>query len=588
MQKFSVVSLAIATIAILTSPTFADPMPNLVRLPGHIPASVAEGAQPVERVQSSLPIRLAITLPLRNEPQLDSLLTQLYDRDSPLYGQYLSSEEFTQKFGPTQKDYDAVRTFAVAHGLTVTATHSNRAVLDVSGPASTVENTFGLHLLNYQDATGRAFYAPDSEPAVPASLANVVSGVVGLDNAETWKPNAHFRPLTGPGIVSPNNVGTGPGAGLDPQDLRYELIYGLQGGINETMGLFELDGYNASDINAYENYYSSTIGRAQLIGNNYVPLQNVLIDGFSGKPSNTNGSVEVTLDIELMIAVAGDSLKLMVYEAPNSTSGVVDTYNRIASDNAAKEISSSWGLAEQYASASTRNSENNAFKQMAAQGQSMFVASGDDGAYANGSSLSVQDPASQPYVTSVGGTELQFVSGQGYKQTTWTGSMSGITSNNGGSGGGISTIWPLPSYQQGIANSANHASTTMRNVPDVSFVASPNSEYSIYYNGGFGLAYGTSCASPVWAAYTTNVNFDRLNLFPASPSKARLGLMNPALYKIGKNPQNAPTPGDPYYYDVADGSNNLYYPAVPGYDLATGWGAIGFDGTQLSNALVAY
>src|SRR5262249_33656501 len=145
----------------------------------------------------------------------------------------------------------------------------------------------------------------------------------------------------------------------------YSLSGTTLNGSGQTLGLFELDGYTASDVTNYENFFSLP----------HVTLQNVLVDGFSGIPSGGGGSAEVTLDIELQIALAPGATRILVYEGPNSTAGVVDTYNRIATDNLAKQISTSWGLPESSNSATVRNSENTIFQQMAAQGQSIFAAS---------------------------------------------------------------------------------------------------------------------------------------------------------------------------------------------------------------------
>jgi kumamolisin len=550
-----------AAVAItLAAPVSAQSGPY-VRLPGHFPASVYR-ARVVGRLQPQDPIALAIALPLHHERELQSLLGRLYDPADPGYGHFLTSEEFTSRFSPSPEDYRAVKALAEASGLRVTAEHANRLVLDVEGPAAAVESAFRLHLLRYQDPGGRTFRAPDAEPSVPKALAGVISGVIGLDNAAIWQ--THNRPMADASAsVSPLQVGSGPGGALTPSDIRsaYNLSTVTEKGTGQTLALFELDGYAASDIHTYESYF----------GLPAVPLQNVLVDGYSGAAGS--GAGEVTLDIELMIAVAPGASKIVVYEGPNSGSGVVDTYNRIASDNAAKEISTSWGLAEGSTGAATRNAENTAFQQMAAQGQSIYAASGDSGAYDNGSSLSVDDPASQPYMVGVGGTRLT-TSGAGgawSSETTWNG---GSTSKSGG-GGGISTVWSMPSWQSGVVSSASKGSTTMRNVPDVSLDADPYSGYSVYF-GSWQIYGGTSCAAPLWAAYTALVNQRR-----AANGTSPLGFANPAIYQVGKGGRYTTD-----FHDIADGSTNLYYPAVTGYDDATGWGT--FNGANLLADLAPY
>lgn len=541
----------------------ASAAPAFRALLGQIPSAVTQ-AQAVAALDSSRTISLALTLPLRRQDELADLLRGLADPNDARYGQFLTPQQFADRFSPTQADYDRVAAYARSVGLTVVATHPNRTVLDVAAPAGQAERAFGLHLLVYQSRQdGRYFYAPDSEPRLPTALAAVVTGVVGLDNAARWRPHLRVRPT--PALspfldpyVLPMAIGSGPGGGLTPSDIKnaYNLAGVSQTGAGQTLALFELDGYKASDITAYESYF----------GLPAIPLQNVLVDGYSGAAGS--GAGEVTLDIELQAALAPGATKIIVYEGPNSNTGVVDTYNRIATDNLAKSISTSWGEPENSAPASVRNSESAAFQQMAAQGQSIFAASGDSGAYDNGSSLSVDDPASQPYMTGVGGTALT-TSGAGgaySSEKTWNGGSVA----SGGGGGGISAVWPIPSYQSVVAGSAaSKGSTTMRNVPDVSLNADPNTGYAIYFGGKWVVYGGTSCAAPLWAAFTALVNQQR-----AANGLGTLGFANPPIYAAAQGANYAAD-----FHDIADGSTNLFYPAVMGYDDATGWGT--FNGANL-------
>ncbi len=531
-------------------------------LTGHIPDAVRQ-AQAVSSLDSSLTLPLVLTLPLRHRAELADLLRGQADPSDARYGQFLTPQQFADRFSPTQADYDRAIAYAKSVGLTVVATHPNRTVLDVSAPAGQAERAFGLHLLVYQSGQdGRFFFAPDAEPRIPSALAAVVSGVVGLDNAAQWQP--HFRLRPEPAIspfldpsALPLQTGSGPGGGLAPSDIKkaYNLAGVSQTGSGQTLGLFELDGYKSSDITAYETKF----------GQPAVPLQNILVDGYSGAAGS--GAGEVTLDIELQAALAPSATKIVVYEGPNSNTGVVDTYNKIATDNLAKQISTSWGEPENAASASVRNSENAAFQQMASQGQSIFAAAGDSGAYDDKSTLSVDDPASQPYMTGVGGTALTTAGAGGAysSEKTWNGGSVA----NGGGGGGISTVWPIPSYQSGVVSAASKGSTTMRNVPDVSLDADPNTGYAIYSGGAWVVYGGTSCAAPLWAAFTALVNQQR-----AANGLGTLGFANTPIYAAAKGANYAAD-----FHDIADGSTNLYYPAVAGYDDATGWGT--FNGANL-------
>ena len=511
------------------------------------------------------------------------------DPASPSYGKYLASDEFTQKYSPTTTEYNKVISFAQENGLKVTETSGNHTILDVTGPASAVESAFNIRLSNYRSRTGRLFYAPNVDPSVPSELAGVISGVIGLDDAAEVKPNFIVPQIASPS-QSAQQVGTGPGNGLSPGNIQriYDVTPNLVS--SESLGLVELDGYNVSDINAYLGYYQN---QPNELPTPYTPvmLQNVLVDGFSGRPTISINAEEVTLDIELQLALSPYAKKIIVYEGPTTPVGLADVCNRIAKDNQAKEISCSWAYIERQQSSSVLNSENNSFMQMAAQGQSMFVASGDRGAYGDGSTLSVEDPSSQPYVTSVGGTTLHYHydGSVSYTESTWMGTFANIPYNGGGSGGGISSVWRLPSYQNGVVSAASLGSASMRNIPDVSLNADPNTGYSIYYGGQWTVIGGTSCAAPLWAAYVANVNANRVAGYTfLGGVKPRLGFINPVLYKIGQgahyttfNPS-----GGPDFNDIADGSNNLYYPAIVGYDLATGWGS--FNGRQMYSDLESY
>jgi subtilase family serine protease len=555
-MSFGVLLLAFCVgVGDTAAPALQRRASSAVRLQGHVPLEVLKTARWKGQLSPSATISMVIALPLRNQPELRELLAGLYDPADPQYGQYLTPQEFTDRFGPTQADYDLMASYVRSQGLTVTGTHSNRLLLNISGSAQTVEAAFALQMQSYQEQDGREFYAPDIDPQVPEFIASRIVGVIGLDNAAVRHAHSHFSPVRQM-ARTPLQIGSGPGGALTPSDIAsaYNLVGMAADGTGQTLGLFELDGYADGDIAAYESYFNLP----------EVPLKNVLVDGFSGLPKS--GASEVTLDIELQIALAPGASQIIVYEGPNTDPGVLDTYNRIATDNSAQQISTSWGESENRSSSALLSGENSIFQEMAAQGQSIFAASGDSGAYDKGSTLSVEDPASQPFITGTGGTQLFVAQNKSYDhETTWN--ESGL--NRGSSGGGISAIWSIPSYQQGVVSASSMVSSVMRNVPDVSLNADPTTGYSIYYKGGWHIFGGTSCAAPLWAAFAALVNQQR-----ATNGQGLLGFANPAIYQIGA--------GANYnldFHDIADGSTNLYYPSVTGYDAATGWGS--FNGAGL-------
>jgi kumamolisin len=282
---------------------------------------------------------------------------------------------------------------------------------------------------------------------------------------------------------------------------------------------------------------------------------------------------EVVLDIEMMVGLAPKASKIVVYEGPNSSAGVIDTYAKIASDNTAQQISSSWGEAEDQAAAADMKSENTVFKQMVAQGQTLYSASGDSGADDDGSKLSVDDPSGQPYVIAVGGTTMTIGSNGAFQsETTWN----ELAGGEGASGGGISTVWSLPSWQKNAATADKQASKTMRNVPDVSLNADPVTGYGIYQGGQWQVVGGTSAAAPLWAAFNALVNSQRL-----SNKLTATGFIAPALYAVGEGSSYSSS-----FNDIVQGTNGTgsdSFSADTGYDNASGWGS--FKGAGLLQQL---
>jgi len=508
---------------------------------GQIP-SATRHLQAVDRLDGSTRLNLAIGLPLRNQETLTNLLRDLYDPASPRFHQYLTAAQFAQQFGPTERDYQAVMRFAQAHGLTVTGTHPNRTLLDVSGAVADIEKTLHLHMRTYQHPTeARRFYAPDAEPSLDLDVP--VLAISGLDNFVLPHPMNLKTAAWNTGTNMTAFVsGSGPGGFFIGSDFRAAYAPGvaLNGG-GQAVGLFELDGYYPSDIADYETL-------AKLPN---VALTNILLDGFSGTPGSAN--IEVALDIDMAICMAPGLFQVMIYEGTTPN----DVLNRMATDDQAKQLSSSWGFP---INASTEL----IYLQFAAQGQSIFQASGDNGAYPG----TIQTPCDDPNVTSVGGTSLT-TSGPGgawAAETVWS-----------GSGGGISTSYTIPAWQTTINMTANHGSTTKRNIPDVSCLADI-SIWLIAFNGEQGAIGGSSASTPLWAGFAALANQQA-----AANGRPSIGFINPAIYAIGQ--------GSGYtlaFHDITTGNNtNASSPtnffAVPGYDLCTGWGSPA--GSNLINAL---
>jgi subtilase family serine protease len=485
---------------------------------------------------------------------LTNTLRQLYQRGSAQFHHYLKPADFTAAFAPTAADYQALIAFAKSQGLTVTGTHPNRTLLDVTGSVANVERALRVHMNVYQHPTeNRTFYAPDGDPAI--DLATPILAIAGLHNKFTPHPHVEMPPAS-PTNKSRPFYGSAPDENYWGGDYRAAYVPGVSlDGTGQSVGLFELDGYEASDITSYEN----ATGFAP------VPLQNILIDGYSGYGTGDDSEAEVDLDIELAISMAPGLSNIFVYEGSSysTTAQINDVLNRMATDNLAQQMSCSWSFDIDLAT-------EQIFQQFAAQGQSFFLASGDSGAYSG----VVEEPCDDPNITIVGGTALNTYSAGGpwESETAWQRSSSVETS------GGISTVYPIPYWQQGVDMSANQGSTTMRNLPDVAMFA--EGAY-IFCKGGEQTALsGTSCAAPLWAGFTALVN--QQAAFNGQPP---VGFLNPALYAIGES-----TNYQACFHDITVGGNTTsaspskFY-AVPGYDLCTGWGSPA--GSSLISALLA-
>jgi subtilase family serine protease len=260
----------------------------------------------------------------------------------------------------------------------------------------------------------------------------------------------------------------------------------------------------------------------------------------------------------------------IVYEGPNTTQGINDTYNQIVTDNKAQITTISWGLCESQSGNAELQTLDNIFSQGAAEGISMFAASGDAGAYDCGdTNLAVDSPASDPNIAGVGGTNLQLNNGTYDSESVWSNPNDTQRGPQGlGGGGGLSSFFKQPAWQTG-PNVKNQYSNDYREIPDVSADADPATGYSVYctaVTSGCNLSWqmlgGTSAAAPLWAGSTALINE-----YLQQQRKARLGFANPVLYGL----QNAQKPFPPFH-DITSG-NNLFYPATAGYDEASGWGS---------------
>lgn len=554
---------------------------DVKHLPGHVPRVITK-LNPNGLLPATNELSLAIEVPMRDRPGLENFVKDVSDPNSPNFRHFLSHDEITARFGPTEEDYDAVKNFARTNGFLITHTFSNRLVLNVRGPAAAAEKAFHIKLQKYQHPSEtREFFAPDADPTVDARLP--VAYVEGLNNYSRPRPRKmphHPRaniPKTG---SSPDGHGA-----IFGDDFRRAYVPGTTlTGAGQSIGFFEWDGSYPAAVAAY--------AKAAGGGRTNIPIQYVLLEGYDGTPTPYGGEGEVDMDLEVAMALAPGLSNIVVFEGDPYTGNPITILNAMVASNSIKTFSCSWAWSsfeEPY------TNTDNVFLEMAAQGQTFFDASGDSGAFTTGvnSANGVDDPnayntpSSVPYITQVGGTLLTMNgTGASWKsEVVWNDGVdaNGDHFDNSASSGGVSSFYNLPAWQSSITNTitARGGSTAFRNIPDVA--ACGINIYEILgqppvpddYGGG------TSASAPLWAAFTALINQQAA----AQGQTNGVGFINPALYALASSPNYLS-----FYHDVTVGSNtwvaspNLFY-ATNGYDLCTGLGTI--NGTNLLNALAA-
>ena len=539
----------VATIGFCAEPgrkTLSDNMPPAVA------GLVSTGLLP-----AATNLSLALGLPLRNAAALDELLGQLYDPQSANFHKFLKPAEFTARFGPTEADYAAVKNFALTNGFTIIGTHPSRVVLDVRASAGNIDRAFQVTLRTYRHPhETRDFFAPDVAPSVAAALP--ILHIAGLNNYSLRQPRSVLRPLTPRAPAAPQG-GSGPGGRYLGDDFRAAYVPGTPlTGSGQNVALLQFDGYYSNDIAAYISLAGLT---------NYpISLVNVAINGGVATPGSGSGNMEVCLDIEMVISMAPGVSNIIVYEAPNPTAWST-VLSQIANDNLARQISCSWGNSSPDVGDPT---SEGIFKQMAAQGQSFFNATGDSDAFVGG----IPFPSESPNITQVGGTTLSTTGPDG----AWSSESAWNWGGGTGTSGGISANYGIPPWQKGVSMISNHGSTTLRNVPDVALTG--DNVFVTYGNGVSGAVGGTSCAAPLWAGFMALVNQQA-----AASGQAPAGFINPAVYTIAKSSLYNSCFNDTTAGNNFNASSPANFPAVAGFDLCTGWGTP--NGTNLINALLS-
>ncbi len=631
----------------LNKPTMAD-----VTSAPHVPA----GATSLGAVKSAAIVRGTVVLRPRNAAALTNFIAEVTTPRSAEFHHYLPTGTFAARFGPAKATIAAVRSQLLADGLTVTGIASDGLLIRFSGTAQRVEKAFSTGLEAYRLANGSAGQATTSAIKVPAAIAGNVTAVIGLDNlvhaqavpilrnaTKTGHPAAAAAPRSSvtfppgaPDACSDAQSAAQEFGGLtDDQIARAYGAFGLYGagdlGTGQGIAVYELEPFQKSDIQTFDTCYFGSTAAAQMA----TRLHQINVDG--GEPAGP-GSGESVLDIQDVSALAPGA-RIDVYEAPNNLIDGVDEYAAIINTDSDQVITTSWGLCEQgmqLAAPGVQQTENELFQQAAAQGQSVFAAAGDTGDDScnefrapepptGQNTLSVLDPASQPYVISVGGTTINNAATQPPQEQVWNDGAEW-----GAGGGGISQSWVSPSWQRdarvpGIAlpgstayKNANvvekqagyrpnfcqnfvagaTASTPCRLVPDVSAQADEFTGAVTIYSTEFASPQtpsgwitigGTSSATPIWAALLADVNASPT--CQANPvTKKGVGFASPLLYAVASNP----TTYAASFNDVTKGNNDIYgldnglvFPAAKGYDLASGLGSPQLTGSGGTAGLAA-
>lgn len=578
-----VVSVALVGLALPTMAAVAADARIVVAGSSPIPANVTV-------VNEAITTAFDVTLAPRSPSALASYIASLSNTASPNYRHFLTTREFARRFGATASSVDAVRTYFRGYGLSVGSLSKGHLVLHLKGTTPQIARAFAASVETVRRSSGVLAAQLASPGSVPAPVARDIAGVAGLSSVvqpSTDLVRSHTSSHVALPTTCPNDGGelsTTPNANGGYTPFQLASLYGFNTkwannitGAGQTIAVYELSAYDPGDLATYLNCYGLN-----------PTITPVSVDGGPTGPFDD----EPTLDTEELTAMAPGA-NILIYQAPNNSNGPIDAYQKIADDNTATIVSTSWGTCESDPSGDPA-AEQPIFEQMAAQGQTVLSAAGDSGSSdCNGitnNQAAVDDPASQPFVTGVGGLSVNNISP--LSQTVWNNPVK--SGNPGAGGGGVSTLWSRPSWQNapGVP-----ASATMRLVPDLSTTADPGTGFVQYFTGtGQGVCQ-QNCAAGWNSVGGTSIGAPMVSSMVAVAAQScgvpRLGFINPSLYAMASTGFN----------DVTTGSNDLYnlgeFSAGVGYDMASGLGSPNgaaffaglcppkFDGTKSSFAISA-
>ncbi|GGL45990.1 S53 family peptidase [Sporolactobacillus putidus] len=615
--------LVFASVPALAAPSLTTNDQQLAPVSQGTGTAVLDNASYFGNLPDSTPITVDIILKARNENNLQQVIDHTVDPKSKSYHAYLSVGEFSKNFGALPATVSDITDYLKKYRID-TKVYPDNLVITANGTVGAFNQAFNVTIQRAK-YKGKAFHATKKGPKVPKYIAKNILAVLGLSNYSNFTPRAVRQPIK----ITPKN-GSGP-LNLNPSDFmkQYNVspLYdkGDQGR-GQTIGIVTLANFNPED--AY------TFWKDEGIATKPGRISVKPIDG----GSDYTGYEETTLDVQQSGALAPQS-DINVYVGPNTDAGFVDAFATAINENKAAQLSVSWGLSETAIQSAVQNQTedpayalvfNQLFEQAAAQGISMFASAGDAGSYdatrdANTYNLAIDNPADSPYITAAGGTTLP------WSYTTRTNvqidvaaerawgwdylypyfDSLGLNNPDGwlnyyfvGGGGGFSSIFPTPDYQNGISG-VNHFTAVKvwqpssdfgsvarpaepelvtgtgsgRNLPDVALNADPYTGYKVFISdpgtpgthSGFLTFGGTSVVSPQLAGLTALMN---------SGKSARIGFWNDQIYRFAKENDS---PFHPLNTTGAS-DDNLFYTGTQGtlYNQATGLGTIDF--TKLDSA----
>jgi kumamolisin len=491
-----------------------------VVLPGSekAPLSAATGEKPA-RASSVLTVSIIVR---RKRP----LNTKRLGKDR------LTRAQYRQQHAADPAAIKLVRAFAKEYGLNVDkgTPKPERRTIKLTGTVAAMQKAFDV-TLTQKVLDGNVYRVREGSIRLPAELADAVEAILGLDNRPQAQP--HFRAHAGAaaGSFTPVQVAQ-----------LYQFPQGATAA-GQTIGIIELGGgYRTADLSAY----------FKGLGLKAPQVTAVPVDGGKNTPGKANGADgEVMLDIEVSAAVA-QGAKIAVYFAPNTDQGFIDAVSSAVHDTTNKPsvISISWGGPESSWTAQAMNALDAACQSAAALGITVTVAAGDNGSSDGATGNNVDFPASSPHVLACGGTKLVGNGSSITSEVVWNEQASG----DGATGGGVSNVFALPSWQANAKVPAPSASTGGRGVPDVSGDADPVTGYQVRVDGQNMVIGGTSAVAPLWAGLIALNN---------QQNGKSAGFIQPQIYAAK---------GASAFHDVVSGNNGAFS-AGPGWDACTGLGS---------------